>query len=319
MEKLIKIINNFKGKRIGVIGDLMLDQFIWGEAKRISPEAPVPIVLVSKETFMPGGAANTANNIAALGGEAFIIGSIGDDKSGKQLFHELKTKNINTDGVFSLSNKPTIQKIRIIVQGQQIVRIDKENIDYIEKQTEQRIISFISSHIKNWDAVVISDYIKGLITENLIKEITNLASKYQKPIIGNTKKANHASYFQNVNLLIANSEEASEISGEKKLKAAGKKIQQELKCNVLITQGSEGMTFFERDIIKHFPTKAKEVFNVSGAGDTVVSAFTLALVSGADLEQAAIIANHAAGIVVGKMGTATVSFQELAESLKNNE
>lgn len=314
MEKLIKIVNNFVGKRIGVIGDLMLDQFIWGEVERISPEAPVPVVLIAKETFMLGGAANTANNIAALTGKAFIVGAIGKDNPGRQLFRELKIKGVNADGVLFLPSKPTTQKIRIIARNQQVVRIDKENIDYIEKQKEQRIISFINSHIKEWDAVVISDYAKGLITENLVKEIINSASKYQKPVIGNTKKANHASYFQNVNLLIANSKEAAEISGIEELKKAGKKIQEELKCNVLITQGPEGMTLFEKDNIRYFPAKAREVFNVSGAGDTVVSTFILALVSGANLKESAVIANYAAGVVVGKMGTATCSIVELKKS-----
>ncbi len=318
MEKLIKIVNNFAGKKIGVIGDLMLDQFIWGKAERISPEAPVPVVLIAKETFMPGGAANTANNIAALGGRVSIVGTVGKDESGRQLFHELKIKGVNTDGILFLSNNPTIQKIRIIAQGQQIVRMDKENIDYIGKQAEQRIISFISSCFKEWDAVVISDYVKGLITKDLVGEIINLASKYQKPVIGNTKKPSHASYFQNVNLLIANSEEAEAISGREELKTSGKKIQEKLKCNVLITQGPKGMTLFERDDIRHFPTKAREVFNVSGAGDTVISALTLALISGANLKEAAIIANHAAGIVVGKLGTATISIKELKKSLENN-
>lgn len=318
MRKLIKIVNNFAGKKIGVIGDLMLDHFIWGEAERISPEAPVPVVLVNKETFMPGGAANIANNIAALGGGAFAVGVIGQDSSGRQLFQELKTNAVNTEGIISLSNKPTTQKIRIIAQSQQVVRVDKENIDYIEKQTEQRIINFINSRLKEWDVLVISDYGKGLITENLVGEIINLALKYQKIIIGNTKKPNHVPYFQNVNLLIANSKEAAEISGEKNLETAGKKIQEKLNCNVLITQGPQGMTLFENNDIRHFSTKAREVFDVSGAGDTVVSAFTIALVSGANLQEAAVISNHAAGIVVGKRGTATVSVEELKKSLENN-
>lgn len=317
MKELTNIVNNFSGQRIGVIGDLMLDQFIWGETKRISPEAPVPVVLVSKETFMPGGAANTANNIAALGGQVSMVGVIGQDKPGKQLFRELEIKNINTDGIISLIGRPTVQKTRIIAQGQQVVRVDRENIDYIGKEIEQRLINFINSQFKEWDVVVIPDYAKGLITENLAREIISLASRYQKPVIGNTKKPSHASYFQNVNLLIANSEEAAGIAREDEIEKAGKKIQQKLKCNVLITQGPEGMTLFEKDIIKHFPTKAREVFNVSGAGDTAVSAFTLALVSKANLEQAAIIANHAAGIVVGKMGTATLSIKELKNSLEN--
>jgi D-glycero-beta-D-manno-heptose-7-phosphate kinase len=318
MEKLIEIINNFKGKKIAVIGDLMLDQFILGEARRISPEAPVPVVLVKRETLMPGGAANTANNIASLGGSVFMLGVVGDDSSGKQLLQGLKTKNINIDGVFILSNKPTTQKMRIVAQGQQVVRVDREDTNYIEKEIEEKILNFIDSSLKNWDAIVISDYGKGLVTENLVKKTIDLALKNQKIIIGNTKKANHAPYFKNIGLLIANSEEAAAIAGKEGLEISGKKIQEELDCDMLITQGSEGMTLFEKENIEHFSTKAREVFDVSGAGDTVVSAFALSLTSKATLKEAAIVANHAAGIVVGKMGTATVSLEELKKSLECN-
>ena len=316
-KELIKIIDNFKGKKIGVIGDLMLDQFIWGDVERISPEAPVPVVFVERESFIPGGAGNTANNIAALGGKTFIVGLAGEDLAGQKLEKELKKRRINTKGILKSNKKPTTQKIRVIARNQQVVRIDKENCNDIIKKTERKTINFISSQIQNWDGLVISNYAKGFITENLVQEIISLSKKHQKFIIVDTKPK-QAFYFKDVFLLTPNLREAKEISGKESLEEAGKAIQEKLNCNVLITQAAEGMTLFEKDKIKHFPAKAKEVFDVSGAGDTVVGILALSLASGANLEEAAIIANHGAGIVVGKIGTAVVSPQELKKDLENN-
>lgn len=313
-KKLIKIVDNFKGKRVGVIGDLMLDQFVWGDAERISPEAPVPIVAVEKETFVPGGAGNTANNIAALGGKAFIVGLVGEDMAGKKLEKEFKKSKINTQGIIKNSEKPTIQKIRVIARGQQMIRIDKENLDNISDEEKNRVIDFISSQIQDWDGLVISNYAKGFITEDLVGEIIGLAKKYNKFIIADTKPK-QALFFKGVSLLTPNFKEAKEISGKENLEEIGKEVQKKLNCNVLITQGSEGMTLFFKNKIKHFPAKAKEVFDVTGAGDTVVGVFALAQAAGADLETAAIIANHAAGIVVGKIGTAVVFCEELKKDL----
>jgi len=318
MKKLIEIVNNFQGKKIGVIGDLMLDQFIWGDAERISPEAPIPVVLATKETFMPGGAGNTANNIASLGGRAFMIGLVGQDQAAQQLLRELKTKGINTTGIIKTPKRTTIQKIRVVARGQQVVRVDKEKDNPVDGQAKKKIISFIAFHIKNWDALVISDYAKGLVTQDLTQKIIALAKKHQKPILGDTKPKN-ASYFKNVTLLIPNYKEAIEISGVEDLKKVGRKIQKQLNCDVIITQGAQGMTLFEKRKIKKFPTKAKEVFDVSGAGDTVVAALALSLVSGANLEEATCIANYAAGIVVGKLGTATVFPEELKRELENEK
>ena len=316
-KELIKIIDNFKGKKIGVIGDLMLDQFIWGDVERISPEAPVPVVFVERESFIPGGAGNTANNISALGGKTFIVGLAGEDLAGQKLEKELKKRRINTKGILKSNKKPTTQKIRVIARNQQVVRIDKENCNDIIKKTERKTINFISSQIQNWDGLVISNYAKGFITENLVQEIISLSKKHQKFIIVDTKPK-QAFYFKDVFLLTPNLREAKEISGKESLEEAGKAIQEKLNCNVLITQAAEGMTLFEKDKIKHFPAKAKEVFDVSGAGDTVVGILALSLASGANLEEAAIIANHGAGIVVGKIGTAVVSPQELKKDLENN-
>lgn len=318
MNKLIKIVNNFKGKKIGVIGDLMLDHFMWGDVERISPEAPVPVVFITKESFVPGGAGNTATNIFALGGETFVLGLVGKDFAGKTLIGELKKRGVKTEGIIEHFQKPTIQKIRVVASGQQIVRVDKEDAQYVDGDVEKKLLEFIASHIKKLDGLVVSDYAKGLITKNLAEAIINLAIKYKKPIIGDVKPK-HACYFKDITLLSPNYKEAVKITKTQDLERAGKIIQSQLNCNVLITQGSQGMTLFENNEVKYFPTKAKEVFDVVGAGDTVMAALSLALASGAKLEQAAVIANHAAGIAVAKIGTAVVFSEELKKKLKNNE
>jgi len=316
MENLAQITNNFNKKRIAVLGDLMLDQFVWGEAKRISPEAPVPVVFVKRETFVPGGAANTASNIASLGGEVFLFGILGADKAGSQLLQELKIRKINTEGILAKEDRKTTQKTRIVAQTQQIVRVDREDTDYISQEDEKKLALLLEERIQSLDGLVISDYGKGAVTGSLAAKAIELALKFNKIVIGNTKKPEHASYFRNASLLIANAEEASAISNEKTLELSGSAIQKELLCNVMITQGPEGMTLFEKNERRHFPTKAKEVFDVSGAGDTVVSAFALSLASGAGFAEAAVIANHAAGIAVGKIGTAVVLPAELQSSLR---
>lgn len=317
MEKLIEIIDNFKGKKIGVIGDLILDQFIFGEVKRISPEAPIPVVLVDKEIYRLGGAANTANNIIASGGNVFLVGAIGKDIAGERFLSQLKVNDIDTKGIVILPNKMTTQKARIIAGTQQVVRVDREKTDYLNKEVEQKVINLISSYIKEWDALVITDYGKGFVTKSLVQEIINLCKKHGKFIIGDTKPK-HASYFKNITLLTPNQKEAFEISGAKDVETAGKIIQEQLNCNVLITRGAAGMTLFENNKIINLPVKAKEVFDVVGAGDTVAAIISLTLASGANLKEAAIIANHAAGIVVAKQGTAIVSFEELIKDLKSD-
>ena len=319
-EDIIKFIARFKDKKIGVVGDLILDHFISGDVERISPEAPVPVLIVEKEIFVVGGAGNVAMNIAALGGKVFISGVIGKDDAGKILLKEFKrkNKNIDTTGIVKIDS-PTIRKTRVVARGQQLVRLDlnKEYIPSDSNQAEKRIIKFVSSHIKNWDALVISNYAKGLMTKKLAEAIVNLARRYKKQIIVDTKPK-HAYFFKNITLITPNDEEAMEIAGVDDVMKAGKIIQKKLKCNVLITQGSRGMTLFEGKKVEWLPTKAKEVFDVTGAGDTVMAALVLSLASGLNLRQAIVVANHAAGIVVAKRGTAVVSAEELKNDLRLN-
>lgn len=295
----------------------MLDRYILGEVNRISPEASVPVFAVEKEFFAPGGAANVAVNIAALGGKVFVAGVVGKDEVGSALIKKLKAREIGTAGVIKIAGGLTTQKIRIVTQNQQLIRIDKEDNSVLADEIEKKLINFVSKNIKRWDALVISDYAKGVVGKKISKSVINLAKRHKKPIIGDAKPK-HASYFKNISVLAPNHKEAAEMAGANDIKRAGKIIRKKLNCNVLITQGPQGMILFEKDKIERFPSKAKEVFDVVGAGDTVTAVLALCLASGFDLRTAAVMANHAAGIVVGKRGTAAVSPKELAEDFKNN-
>lgn len=314
--RIFDIIDKFEKIKIGVIGDLMLDQFTWGNAERLSPEAPIPIVFAESETIVPGGAGNTASNIAALGGQVQIIGVIGEDEAGKLLLQKLKHSRIDTSGIIMDQSRPTTQKIRIVARGQQVVRIDKEKRHAIAECESDRVIQLIAANINNWHGLAISNYAKGLITQSFAEKIVCLARERDKFIILDSKPE-QIDYFKNATLVTPNLKEAEAISRQHNLSDMGKEIQKRLNCSVLITQGAEGMTLFENDQINHFPAEAEEVFDVSGAGDTVVATFAMALAAGAGMEEAAYIANHAAGIVVGKRGTATISIEELREKLNS--
>jgi len=308
-----KLIDGFRGKKICVIGDLMLDHFIFGDARRISPEAPVPVVLVEREIFAPGGAGNVAANIAALGGKARVMGRIGSDTAGLRLMQELKQKAIECGQVLR-TKQPTIQKARVIAGGQQIVRVDYEKYKESIKAERRILIKNILSGIKDWDAVIISDYAKGFITPDIARDIIKIAKKYKKPVVADVKPA-IASACRNVDIMTPNFSEAQTISKTTAgLKEVGRIIQKRLNCNVLITQGARVMTLFNKNKISRLPAQAREVFDVAGAGDTVTAVMALALASSAKLEDAALLANRAAGIVVGKVGTAVV----LPEELKKN-
>ena len=321
-EQLRRIIANFKRAKILVIGDLILDEFIWGEVSRISPEAPVPVVWVNSESFMPGGAANVANNIHAFGAEVLICGVIGDDERGRTLTDELRRKNIDVEGIVIDGERPTTLKSRVIAHHQQVVRIDREKIDEIDDNIIGQVITFLKEKICDVQAVLIEDYGKGLIVPKLIQEVVNLAQKH-KVIVTVDPKENHFSFYQNVTLITPNHHEAAKAAGrqiksEQDLEEAGRIIlEQEKSQAVLITLGEEGMRLFENGQKSlHIPTVAQEVFDVSGAGDTVISAATVALASGSSMLEAAHISNYAAGIAVGKVGIAVTTQEELLERLK---
>ncbi|MDR0398896.1 MAG: D-glycero-beta-D-manno-heptose-7-phosphate kinase [Endomicrobium sp.] len=322
--ELLKLISLLKKQTVLVVGDTMVDKFIWGKVVRISPEAPVPVVEVTKETEVLGGAANVANNITALGGKAFIVSAIGEDITGKTLIEMLSEKNINYDYLVYSSHRPTIIKTRIIAASQQVVRVDKEVKGIFERSTELKIIKNIEETIPKANAVIISDYGKGVVSPIVLKKTIALARKYKIPVTVDPK-IDHFKKYKKITTMTPNEKEAIEGMGLKNIKTdkdiavLGKKILKTLGSNsVVITRGEKGMTLIEpNNKITNIPTRAKEVYDVTGAGDTVISTMTLALAAKADLLSAAEIANFAAGIVVGKLGTATTNPQELEEVVKD--
>jgi D-beta-D-heptose 7-phosphate kinase/D-beta-D-heptose 1-phosphate adenosyltransferase len=322
--ELLKLISLLKKQTVLVVGDTMVDKFIWGKVVRISPEAPVPVVEVTKETEVLGGAANVANNITALGGKAFIVSAIGEDIAGKTLIEMLSEKNINYDYLVYSSHRPTIIKTRIIAASQQVVRVDKEVKGVFERSSELKIIKNLEESIPKANAVIISDYGKGVVSPAVLKKTIALAKKYKIPVTVDPK-IDHFKKYKKITTMTPNEKEAIEGMGLKNIKTdediaiLGKKILKTLGSNsVLITRGEKGMTLIEpNNKITNIPTRAKEVYDVTGAGDTVISTMTLALAAKADLLSAAEIANFAAGIVVGKLGTATTNPQELEEVVKD--
>ena len=321
--KLKSIISNFTNKKILVIGDLILDEFVWGKVSRISPEAPVPVVWVKDESFMPGGASNVANNINSLGGKAYMVGVVGNDERAGILKGELEHRGVNIDGIFTDPQRPTILKTRVIAHQQQVVRIDREKVDPIKDGMVRKIASFVENIIDDIDGLIVEDYGKGLITPKLLDRIVPLAKK-KKKIIAVDPKEEHFSYYKGVTLLTPNNKEAEravgfDIKDKTTLKKAGFELLKKLKARiVLITLGEDGMMVFEQGKPpKKIETIAQEVFDVSGAGDTVASTFVLSLISGATSIHAAHIANCAAGIVVGKVGIAVVTQEEVMARVKS--
>ena len=320
IDSLQSFVPRFGRAKILVIGDLMLDEFVWGKVNRISPEAPVPVVWVQSESFMPGGAANVANNIRALGGQASTVGVVGEDRWGATLLAELSARNVETGGVLK-TKRPTTVKTRVIAHHQQVVRVDREQREPLPVAAVERLIQTIRERVKEIDAVVIEDYGKGVVTRQLLESVIPLAREHRK-IITVDPKEEHFDLYHRVTALTPNRTEAGEAVGRElgsdaDVQRAGKEILQRLECEgLLITLGEDGMRLFERSG-RHtrIPTVAQEVFDVAGAGDTVIATFTLALASGATMEQAARIANHAAGIVVGKLGVAVTTPEELMETL----
>ncbi len=315
-ENLIEIVDKFRNAKVLVIGDLILDEFVWGSVSRISPEAPVPVVLVDKESYRLGGACNVAGNICALGGKVFLTGIIGKDTRGRILKKILKEKSIDLTGLIEDNTRPTTLKSRVIAHHQQVVRIDREKVDSITGKIRRKIIKFTKEILPEVDIVIIEDYGKGVVVPELIEETGRLCEEREKMTLLDPKK-NHFSYYKNITVITPNRQEAEQILGwslkkKEDFKKAGQIFNKRLKCKaVLITLGEDGMCLIEKNDITFIPTVAQEVFDVSGAGDTVASIFALSLAAGASSLEAAFISNYAAGVVVGKLGTEVVYPEEL--------
>lgn len=316
-----KILNSFKKKRILVIGDIILDRYIWGKVSRISPEAPVPVVEVTAEDFLLGGASNVAHNIVSLGGSATLAGIAGNDRGGDILRKMFDEQAIQHESVLWTS-RPTTMKTRVIAHGQQVVRFDREEKTKVDGKLSAHLIGQMKKSLSSYDAVIISDYRKGVISSELVREVVRIA-KRKKIFVSVDPKVGHFHCYRNVSLITPNVQEASAASGieirdEKSLVNAGRTLLKKLSCDaVLITRGEHGMSLFKKDKAVHIPTVAKNVYDVTGAGDTVIAVFTLACASGASLEEAAVIANHGAGIVVGEVGTAVITQEQLRNSFSS--
>jgi D-beta-D-heptose 7-phosphate kinase/D-beta-D-heptose 1-phosphate adenosyltransferase len=300
-----------------VLGDVMLDEFIWGKVRRISPEAPVPVVEIERETVALGGAGNVTSNLAALGARPLQLGVVGADLDGGRLKSAFDRLGVASLGLIVDPDRPTTLKTRIIAQHQQVVRADRESRAPLGAETESRLIDVFRAEIESADGLVVSDYGKGLLTPRLLKSALEIAHDRGRAVVLDPKSRSFA-HYQPVTVITPNHHEAAEaagveIDGESAVVEAGRKILGSIDCRaVLITRGEEGMSLFTDDgQVTHIPTVAREVYDVTGAGDTVLATLGLALVAGATLEEAAILANHAAGVVVGKVGTATVSRDEL--------
>ncbi len=319
---LRRYIQRFPQASVLVIGDLILDHYIWGRVSRISPEAPVPVVHVESESMRLGGAANVFNNVLALGGKADLCGAIGPDETGRMLLKELSAKRSGRGGVVIDHDRPTTRKSRVIAHNQQVVRYDLERRGELKPVLQKRILRYVESRLRELSCLVVSDYSKGVVTAALMSELTRLAALRQIPVIVDPK-VEHFGYYKGVTVITPNHLEATQAAGlhgddDQVIQEAGSIIRQRLGCgSVLVTRGERGMSLFEADGVSwHIPTRARQVYDVTGAGDTVVGTMALALSAGASMREAASLANQAAGVVVGMVGTATVTSKQLAEALE---
>ncbi len=323
-ERASEIVRAMRGRRVLVYGDVMLDEFVWGDVTRISPEGPVPVVDVRRESAHMGGAANVLANLRALGLGAGVVGVVGDDRAGERLRGELTAAGaLEADAALVVdASRPTTVKTRIIAHSQLVVRADRERRTPVEAGIEERIIEALRRLVKGADAFVVSDYDKGAVTPRVLGEILPLALEAGVPVLVDPKIRNFDSY-RPATLVTPNHHEALRVTGseddsDEGMARAARAISEKLGCrSVLITRGERGMMLLEEDGEPvYVPTAAREVYDVTGAGDTVIATLASALATGASLVEAAMLANHAAGIVVGKVGTATATAKELIASFE---
>lgn len=319
-QRLQELLSSFKGKRVAVIGDLMLDRYYWGAVRRVSPEAPVPVVEVESEQTRFGGAANVANNIQALGGTPMLVGLVGDDHPGREFISLMEGQRFETQGIVRDPSRPTTIKTRVIAQGQHVVRIDTESKMPCSAELQARIVGVIRDSIGDLDAMIIEDYNKGVVTREVIHEVTALARQRKCPVTVDPKFDNFLEYH-GVTVFKPNRRETEEVLGGRlrttaEVEAAGKRLLSLLGAeNVLLTRSEEGMSLFQADgSISHIPTHADNVQDVSGAGDTVIATLTMALAAGAGIQEACYLANCAGGVVVGFVGIVPIEPAQLLDA-----
>jgi rfaE bifunctional protein kinase chain/domain len=319
--RLKALLEDFRGKRIAVVGDLMLDRYFWGSVARISPEAPVPVVEIESESMRLGGAANVANNVKSLGADPILIGVIGNDNTGT-LLRDLIVENAFTPiGLIVADDRPTTVKTRVIAHGQHVVRFDRETKSEISNALQRKILEIVRQNLHSLDAIVIEDYNKGVVLKSLIKELVDMAEKDKKIITADPKFDNFFEY-RGATVFKPNSKELEAAMGVKlvdndAVEEAGKTLMKRVKAkNILLTRGEKGMTLFEETgTITHIPAKTRKVADVSGAGDTVISTITVALASGATVREATSLANYAGGVVCGEVGIVPIERDALVSAV----
>lgn len=316
---LSKALNAFKKLHILVVGDLLLDEYLMSEVTRISPEAPIPVARVVEERYTLGGAANVAHNLSRLGIQTDLLGLMGNDPPGKRFRALLEAERIGHEGVISHDDIFTIQKTRVVSQSQQLLRIDREYPTSLFPKHLARRYDFLEKKIPHMNAVVLSDYAKGVLHPTLVKKVISLCQQYKVPVLVDPKPI-HRSFYKGVTVLMPNHHEAEQLvhlreTDEKSLVRIGKKIQKQWRCNVIITCGARGMLVFEGSNVIKVETMVREVYDVTGAGDTASALVAAGLAAGLSLSDAACLASVGAGIVVEKFGTATVTLDELRNAL----
>jgi len=323
IDRLEMLKSSFEGKRIAIIGDMMLDGYFWGDVKRISPEAPVPVMEVEEEFFRFGGAANVALNILKLGGIPIPIGVIGYDNYGTIFTSLLNEMNIENDGIFTDTDRPTTTKTRVIADNHHVVRIDKESKKPLSEEIERKLSIFLTGIINSLDGIILQDYNKGVLTKSFIQKTVSLANQLGITITVDPKFDNFFEY-RNVTVFKPNRKETESILGMKMesdedVSFAGNELLSRLNAKyILLTLSEEGIAVFARDKPeKRMPTKARKVADVSGAGDTVISTLTMALAAGADIYEASTLANYGAGIVCGEVGIVPIEKEKLFDSVVN--
>ena len=311
-----------RGARVLVVGDLMLDEFVWGRVSRISPEAPVPVVQVTGQSFHLGGAGNVAANVRSLGGDCALVALVGRDAAGARVREALEREGVAARLVDAGPARRTTLKTRIVAHGQQVVRADQEDTGDATRALESQLVAAVRGEIAGAAALVISDYEKGVVTAGLLRRVLPLARRRRVPVLVDPKPR-HFRLYRGASVVTPNQLETEQVtglrlSGPAALAAAGRRILAALGCRaVLVTRGEHGMSLFERGRPpRHVPATAREVFDVTGAGDSVIATFALALAAGATLADAAVLANAAASVVVGKLGTAQATPAELLQALR---
>ncbi len=316
-DKIIQKIKEFPRQKVLVVGDMMLDKFTYGDISRISPEAPVPVLKKIADKYILGGAGNVASNIKALGAQVFLVSMVGADEAKIRVFSLLKKAKLSSRSVLVSKDGSTTIKQRFVVGStQQLLRLDEESTEEMNLKEETAFLKQLKKVIPECDIIIVSDYCKGCITFNIARELIKLAKKHKKRVIVDTKPM-HRDFFLGADIFTPNIKEAQEMSGEENVEEAGKKLAKLLKATILLTRSSEGMTIFNKDnLVQHVPAKsAHRVFDVTGAGDTVVAILALSLASGLNLKESAELANNAGSIVVQKPGTSVLSAAELISSL----